>query len=112
MGLAIGTGTDVAREAADVTLISGQLTGLVTALALSRATMRDIRQNLAFAFGYNALGIPVAAGVLYPFFGLTLSPMLAAAAMAASSLPVVGNANRPRRFHAPASPPPTDTNPP
>jgi Cu+-exporting ATPase len=103
VGIAIGTGTDVAIEAADVTLISGQLAGLVTAIALSKATMHNIRQNLGFAFGYNAVGIPIAAGVLYPFLGVTLSPMLAAAAMAASSLSVVGNANRLRRFHAPAS---------
>ncbi len=100
VGIAIGTGTDVAIEAADITLISGQLSGLVTAIALSKATMRNIRQNLGFAFGYNALGIPIAAGVLYPFIGLRLSPMIAAAAMAASSLSVVTNANRLRRFHA------------
>ena len=100
VGIAIGTGTDVAIEAADITLISGQLSGLVTAIALSKATMRNIRQNLGFAFGYNALGIPVAAGALYPFIGLRLSPMIAAAAMAASSLSVVTNANRLRRFHA------------
>jgi Cu+-exporting ATPase len=102
VGIAIGTGTDVAIEAADITLISGQLFGLVTAIALSKATMRNIRQNLAFAFGYNALGIPVAAGVLYPIIGLRLSPMIAAAAMAASSLSVVTNANRLRRFHPPS----------
>jgi len=98
VGIAIGTGTDVAIEAADVTLISGDLAGLVTAIALSKATMRNIRQNLGFAFGYNALGIPVAAGVLYPVIGLLLNPMIAAAAMAASSLSVVSNANRLRRF--------------
>jgi Cu+-exporting ATPase len=98
VGIAIGTGTDVAIEAADVTLISGELRGLVTSLALSRATMRNIRQNLVFAFGYNAIGIPIAAGALYPFLGLQLSPMIAAAAMAASSLSVVGNANRLRRW--------------
>jgi Cu+-exporting ATPase len=101
VGIAIGTGTDVAIEAADITLISGQLSGLVTAIALSKATMRNIRQNLAFAFGYNALGIPLAAGVLYPVFGWRLSPMIAAAAMAASSLSVVTNANRLRRFRPP-----------
>jgi P-type Cu+ transporter len=98
VGIAIGTGTDVAIEAADVTLVSGDLRGVPTALALSRATMRNIRQNLTFAFGYNTIGIPVAAGVLYPFIGLQLSPMIAAAAMAASSLSVVGNANRLRRW--------------
>jgi len=99
VGIAIGTGTDVAIEAADVTLVSGELRGVPVALSLSGATMRNIRQNLVFAFGYNALGIPIAAGVLYPFVGLQLSPMIAAAAMAASSLSVVGNANRLRRWH-------------
>ncbi len=94
VGLAIGTGTDVAIEAADITLISGSLTGVVTAIRLSRATMRNIRQNLFFALAYNSVGIPVAAGVLYPFFGIRLSPIIAAAAMALSSLSVVGNANR------------------
>jgi P-type Cu+ transporter len=98
VGIAIGTGTDVAMEAADVTLISGELRGLVSAITLSRATMRNIRQNLVFAFGYNTTGIPVAAGVLYPFIGLLLNPMIAAAAMAASSLSVVANANRLRRW--------------
>jgi Cu+-exporting ATPase len=101
VGIAIGTGTDVAIEAADVTLISGDLLGVPVSLDLSRATMRNIRQNLVFAFGYNALGIPIAAGVLYPFLGLQLSPMIAAAAMAASSLSVVGNANRLRRWRPP-----------
>jgi Cu+-exporting ATPase len=105
VGIAIGTGTDVAIEAADITLISGQLVGLVTAIALSKATMRNIRQNLTFAFGYNALGVPLAAGVLYPFIGWRLNPMIAAAAMAASSLSVVTNANRLRRFHPPAAAP-------
>jgi Cu+-exporting ATPase len=101
VGIAIGTGTDVAIEASDVTLISGELRGIVSALALSRATMRNIRQNLFFAFIYNSIGIPIAAGILYPFFGIVLSPMIAAAAMAASSLSVVTNANRLRRFRAP-----------
>ncbi|WIX98034.1 heavy metal translocating P-type ATPase [Amycolatopsis mongoliensis] len=94
VGLAIGTGTDVAIEAADITLISGSLAGVVTAIRLSRATMRNIRQNLFFALIYNAVGIPLAAGTLYPLLGLRLSPMIAAAAMALSSLSVVGNANR------------------
>jgi P-type Cu+ transporter len=98
VGLAIGTGTDVAIEAAGITLISGSLAGVVTAIALSRATMRNIRQNLLFALGYNGIGIPVAAGVLYPVLGIWLSPMIAAAAMALSSLSVVANANRLRRY--------------
>jgi Cu+-exporting ATPase len=102
IGLAIGTGTDVAIEAADITLISGSLTGVVAAIHLSRATMRNIRQNLFFAMAYNSVGIPVAAGVLYPFLGLRLSPIIAAAAMALSSLSVVGNANRLRRWRPPA----------
>ncbi|HEX9891650.1 MAG TPA: HAD-IC family P-type ATPase, partial [Actinomycetota bacterium] len=98
VGMAIGTGTDVAIEAADVTIISGDLRGVVTAVSLSRATMRNIRQNLVLAFVYNVVGIPVAAGLLYPFTGLLLSPMIAAGAMALSSLSVVGNANRLRRY--------------
>ena len=98
VGSAIGTGTDVAIEASDITLISGNLGGLVTAIDLSRATMRNIRQNLVFAFGYNIVGIPLAAGVLYPAFGLLLSPMIAALAMALSSLSVVTNSSRLRRF--------------
>ncbi len=99
VGLAIGTGTDVAIEAADITLISGSLAGVVTAIGLSRATMRNIRQNLFFALAYNGIGIPAAAGALYPAFGIRLSPMIASAAMAASSLSVVGNASRLRRYH-------------
>ena len=98
VGVAIGTGTDVAIEASDVTLISGDLRGAVTALDLSRSTMRNIRQNLFFAFFYNVAGIPVAAGVLYPIIGLLLNPIIAAAAMALSSLSVVMNANRLRTF--------------
>jgi Cu+-exporting ATPase len=105
VGLAIGTGTDVAIEAADITLISGSLAGVATAISLSRATMRNIRQNLVFALAYNGIGIPVAAGILYPFFGIRLSPMIAAAAMALSSLSVVGNANRLRRYHPAPLPP-------
>ncbi|MFF5188023.1 heavy metal translocating P-type ATPase [Streptomyces sp. NPDC000345] len=99
VGLAIGTGTDVAIEAADITLISGSLGGVVTAIQLSRATMRNIRQNLFFALVYNAVGIPLAAGALYPLWGLRLSPIIAAAAMALSSLSVVTNASRLRRWH-------------
>jgi len=98
VGIAIGTGTDVAIEASDITLISGELKGVATAITLSRATMRNIRQNLTFAFVYNTIGIPVAAGVLYPPFGILLSPMIAAAAMAMSSLSVVSNANRLRNY--------------
>ncbi len=99
VGLAIGTGTDVAIEAADITLISGSLSGVVTAIRLSRATMRNIRQNLFFALIYNAVGVPVAAGALYPLWGIHLSPILAAVAMALSSLSVVTNASRLRRWH-------------
>jgi P-type Cu+ transporter len=105
VGLAIGTGTDVAIEAADITLVSGSLAGVVTAISLSRATMRNIRQNLFFALAYNGIGIPVAAGILYPFFGIQLSPAIAAAAMALSSLSVVGNASRLRRYHPAPLPP-------
>jgi Cu+-exporting ATPase len=100
VGMAIGTGTDVAIEAADVVLISGDLGGVVDATALSRAVMRNIRQNLGWAFGYNILLIPVAAGLLYPLSGILLSPVLAAGAMAASSVLVVTNALRLRRVKA------------
>ena len=98
VGIAMGTGTDIAMESAGVTLVKGDLRGIARAIRLSRATMRNIRQNLVFAFGYNALGIPVAAGVLYPAFGLLLSPIFAGAAMALSSVSVVTNALRLRRM--------------
>ncbi len=98
VGLAMGTGTDVAMESGDITLVKGSLTGVVTAIELSKATMRNIYQNLVGAFAYNTLGIPIAAGVLYPFFGLLLSPLIAGAAMAFSSVTVVSNANRLRRW--------------
>ena len=98
VGIAMGTGTDVAIESAGITLVKGDLMGLAKARHLSRATMRNIRQNLFFAFVYNALGVPVAAGLLYPAFGLLLSPMIAAAAMSFSSVSVIGNALRLRRL--------------
>jgi Cu+-exporting ATPase len=98
VGFAIGTGTDVAIEAADVTLISGSLRGVVTAIEISQATMRNVWQNLAGAFAYNGLGLPIALGVLYPLVGLLLSPLMAAAAMSFSSLTVISNANRLRRW--------------
>ena len=94
VGVAMGTGTDVAMESAGVTLLNGDLTGIVTARHLSQRTMANIRQNLFFAFVYNAAGIPIAAGVLYPAFGLLLSPMIAAAAMSLSSVSVIGIALR------------------
>ena len=97
VGIAMGTGTDVAMESAGVTLVQGDLRGLVRARRLSRATMRNIRQNLFFAFIYNVLGVPVAAGVLYPAFGLLLSPIIASAAMTFSSVSVIANALRLRR---------------
>ena len=94
----MGTGTDVAMESAGVTLVKGDLRGIARARLLSQATMSNIRQNLFFAFIYNALGVPVAAGVLYPFFGILLSPMIAAAAMSFSSVSVIMNALRLRRL--------------
>jgi Cu+-exporting ATPase len=97
VGIAMGTGTDVAIESAGVTLVKGDLRGIVRAIRLSRATMRNIKQNLFFAFLYNALGIPIATGVLYPFSGVLLSPMIAAAAMSFSSVSVIANAVRLRR---------------
>jgi len=97
VGIAMGTGTDVAMESAGITLVSGDLRGIARARRLSRATMRNIRQNLFFAFVYNTIVVPVAAGVLYPFFGLLLSPMMASAAMTFSSVSVIGNALRLRK---------------
>ncbi len=94
VGIAMGTGTDVAMQSAGITLVKGDLLGIVRARALSQATMRNIRQNLFFAFVYNLLGVPIAAGVLYPFFGMLLSPMIAAAAMSFSSVSVITNALR------------------
>jgi Cu+-exporting ATPase len=94
VGIAMGTGTDVAIESAGVTLVKGDLRAIVRARRLSRATMRNIRQNLFFAFIYNALGVPIAAGVLYPVVGLLLSPMIASAAMSFSSVSVIGNSLR------------------
>jgi len=98
VGFAIGTGTDVAIESADITLMRGSLHGLADAIAVSKATLRNIKQNLFGAFIYNIAGVPLAAGVLYPFFGLMLNPVIAGAAMAFSSLTVVSNANRLRLF--------------
>jgi len=98
VGIAVGTGTDVAIESADVVVMSGNLGGVVSAIALSKATLRNIKQNLFWAFAYNVVLIPVAAGVLYPFFGVLLTPALAAAAMAFSSVFVVTNALRLKRF--------------
>jgi Cu+-exporting ATPase len=94
VGIAMGTGTDVAIESAGITLLAGDLRGVLRARNLSRATMRNIRQNLFFAFAYNSVGVPVAAGILYPFFGLLLSPILASAAMTFSSVSVIANALR------------------
>src|SRR5437868_2152198 len=97
VGVAMGTGTDVAMESAGITLLSGDLDGIVRARRLSKAVMRNIRQNLFFAFIYNALGVPIAAGILYPFFGILLSPMIASAAMTFSSVSVITNALRLRK---------------
>jgi len=94
VGIAMGTGTDVAMQSAGITLVKGDLVGIAKAIALSRAVMRNIRQNLFFAFIYNALGVPIAAGILYPFFGILLSPIIAGAAMAFSSVSVISNALR------------------
>jgi Cu+-exporting ATPase len=99
VGIAMGTGTDVAMQSADVTLVKGDLRAIVRARRLSRATMRNIKQNLFFAFIYNSIGVPIAAGVLYPWFGMLLSPMIAAAAMSFSSVSVIANALRLRRTH-------------
>jgi len=97
IGIAMGTGTDVAMNSADITLVKGDLRGIVRARVLSRLTMTNIKQNLFFAFVYNSLGVPIAAGILYPVFGILLSPMIAAAAMSFSSVSVIANALRLRQ---------------
>ena len=98
VGIAMGTGTDVAMETSEVTLLRGSLSALDPAIGLSQATLKNIRQNLWFAFGYNSLGVPIAAGLLYPFIGVLLSPMFAAAAMSLSSVSVISNALRLRGY--------------
>jgi Cu+-exporting ATPase len=98
VGIAMGTGTDIAMESAGVTLVKGDLRAIARARRLSRGTMKNIRQNLFFAFVYNVLGVPIAAGILYPFFGVLLSPMIASAAMTFSSVSVIANALRLRRL--------------
>lgn len=98
VGIAMGTGTDITMESAGATLLKGDLRGIVRVRHLSEATMKNIRQNLFFAFIYNCLGLPVAAGILYPFFGILLSPMIASAAMTFSSVPVIANPLRLRRI--------------
>ncbi|MEO6155440.1 MAG: copper-transporting ATPase, partial [Thermomonas sp.] len=107
IGIAMGTGTDVAMSSAQVTLVKGDLRGILRARELSTATVRNMRQNLAFAFLYNAIGVPIAAGVLYPVFGLLLSPMIAALAMSLSSVSVVANALRLARTRLPVVDPST-----
>jgi P-type E1-E2 ATPase len=97
VGIAMGTGTDIAMQSAEITLVKGDLNGIVRARELSHKVMKNIKQNLFFAFIYNSLGVPVAAGILFPFFGLFLSPMIAAAAMSFSSVSVIGNALRLRK---------------
>ncbi len=99
VGIAMGTGTDIAMESAGVTLVKGDLRDIVRAIRLGRAMMRNIHQNLLFAFAYNALGIPIAAGLLYPFFGLLLSPVIAGVAMSFSSVSVIFNALRLRKVN-------------
>jgi P-type E1-E2 ATPase len=97
IGIAMGTGTDIAMQSAEITLVKGDLNGIVRAKDLSHKVMRNIRQNLFFAFVYNSIGVPIAAGVLFPFFGILLSPIIAAAAMSFSSVSVISNALRLRR---------------
>ena len=99
IGIAMGTGTDVAIESAEITLLKGDLQGIIKAKKLSHEVMKNIKQNLFFAFVYNVIGVPIAAGILYPFFGILLSPMIAAAAMSFSSVSVIANSLRLRNIH-------------